>query len=163
MYKLIFFASNGALKLRRRIDKFVEKHAAFAWGSLLLAALCVVTFLVLACLPTDELQNFDGYVIIERVIDGDTVVLENGEKVRLYGVDTPEKYEKGYAEATEFTRNYTKGSIRITRMGLDKYGRTVAILSKKGGATLNGELVHHGHAEILWQYCKAKICKNWEK
>jgi len=30
---------------------------------------------------------------VERVIDGDTLLLDNGEKVRLIGIDTPEYYK----------------------------------------------------------------------
>jgi len=30
---------------------------------------------------------------VERVIDGDTILLENGEKVRLIGIDAPEYYK----------------------------------------------------------------------
>jgi endonuclease YncB( thermonuclease family) len=33
------------------------------------------------------------YLKVTRVVDGDTIVLETGEKVRLIGVDTPEVHE----------------------------------------------------------------------
>lgn len=36
---------------------------------------------------------------VTRVIDGDTIELENGQKVRLLGIDTPEKGCPGYQEA----------------------------------------------------------------
>jgi micrococcal nuclease len=39
---------------------------------------------------TALLLSNGNYRIVERVIDGDTLVLENGERVRLIGVDTPE-------------------------------------------------------------------------
>ena len=54
--------------------------------------------------------SFDGFVIenldnkelveVERVIDGDTVVV-NGVSVRMLGINTPERGEKYYAEAKE--------------------------------------------------------------
>ena len=37
--------------------------------------------------------------LVTFVIDGDTVVLENKEKVRLIGIDTPERGELGFEEA----------------------------------------------------------------
>ncbi|MDD5596096.1 MAG: hypothetical protein PHY94_07650, partial [Candidatus Omnitrophica bacterium] len=32
-------------------------------------------------------------IIVKRAVDGDTLVLENGERVRLIGIDTPELHE----------------------------------------------------------------------
>jgi endonuclease YncB( thermonuclease family) len=32
----------------------------------------------------------NDFVGVKRVVDGDTLVVENGERVRLIGVDTPE-------------------------------------------------------------------------
>jgi micrococcal nuclease len=32
----------------------------------------------------------DDFAVVKRVVDGDTLVLENSERVRLIGVDTPE-------------------------------------------------------------------------
>ncbi len=42
-------------------------------------------------------RNMDARVRIEYVIDGDTVALTSGEKLRLIGVDTPEIGYKGKA------------------------------------------------------------------
>ena len=33
--------------------------------------------------------NYD-HISVSRVVDGDTLVLENGQRVRLIGIDTPE-------------------------------------------------------------------------
>ena len=33
------------------------------------------------------------YLIVSKVIDGDTFKMSNGEKVRLLGIDTPEKFD----------------------------------------------------------------------
>ena len=46
-----------------------------------------------------------------HVIDGDTIELENGYRVRLIGVDSPERDEAGFEEATQFTRNAVEGKI----------------------------------------------------
>ena len=40
-------------------------------------------------------------VLVQRVIDGDTVVLANGDRVRYIGMDTPERGEPFFDEATE--------------------------------------------------------------
>src|SRR5437868_519012 len=38
-------------------------------------------------------QNTSEYSVVRYVLDGDTLILENGEKVRLIGVDTPEIHD----------------------------------------------------------------------
>jgi len=67
-----------------------------------------------------------------RVIDGDTFVMPDGEKVRIRGVDTPELRSKDAAKkrvAFEAQRELAKilnGGFTLSRTGKDKYGRTVA-------------------------------------
>ena len=42
----------------------------------------------------DQIKEFNyNSIRIIRIIDGDTFEIESGEKVRLIGIDTPEKYE----------------------------------------------------------------------
>jgi endonuclease YncB( thermonuclease family) len=47
-----------------------------------------------------------GWVIgnVTRVIDGDTIVIDNVTKIRFAVVNTPEKWEPGYLEAKEWTQ-----------------------------------------------------------
>ena len=42
---------------------------------------------------------------VESVIDGDTIILATGEHVRLLGIDTPERGECYYQEATDFLKS----------------------------------------------------------
>ena len=56
-----------------------------------LAAFLSVFLLATAGLAWAEADDAeDLFRRVERVIDGDTLVLEGGERVRLIGVDTPE-------------------------------------------------------------------------
>lgn len=66
--------------------------------------------------------------VVAEVTDGDTIVLDGGEKVRLLGVDTPEKNEAGYEEATKFLESEVLfHNVYIDRSnGKDDYGRTLA-------------------------------------
>ena len=54
--------------------------------------------------------------VVKRVVVGDTVVLENGERVRLMGVDTPESVDPRRPvqyfgkEATAFTKKMVEGN-----------------------------------------------------
>ena len=68
-----------------------------------------------------------------RVIDGDTLRCGR-ERVRIQGVDTPEKGQPGYDAAKERLRQLTEGKrLRIERVAKDRYGRTV------GKVTVDGE------------------------
>jgi micrococcal nuclease len=46
-------------------------------------------------------QSFDNPNVVVEVIDGDTIILENGSKIRLIGINTPEKGYPYYIEAKE--------------------------------------------------------------
>ena len=56
-------------------------------------------------------------LICTRVVDGDTILLNNGERVRLIGVDTPEtKHPKKPVEyfgkeASAFTKKMVEGEV----------------------------------------------------
>lgn len=100
---------------------------------------------------------------IERVIDGDTVVVRIGgrvERVRLLGIDTPERpgslrpAECHGDEATEATKALLpEGTeVLVTRdiEPRDRFGRLLAYLYRADdGLFVNLVLVEHGHAEVL--------------
>lgn len=102
-----------------------------------------------------------------RVIDGDTIELAGGERVRLIGVDTPESVdprrpvERFGKEASEFTRRLAEGkSVRLeydeeTR---DQYGRTLAYIYLPDGTLLNAEIIRqgYGYAYTRFAYRRAE-------
>jgi endonuclease YncB( thermonuclease family) len=73
--------------------------------------------------PTDQTATHGDFEVVERVVDGDTLLLTSGERVRLIGVDTPEtkqpkKPVKRFGkEASEFTRHMVEG--KRVRLELD--------------------------------------------
>ncbi len=88
------------------------------------------------------------------VIDGDTIVLDGKEKVRLIGVDTPETKDPRKPvqyfgkEACEFTKRLVEG--QKVRLGFDlnktdKYGRTLAYVYLEDGTLLNAEIIKQGY------------------
>ena len=96
--------------------------------------------------------------VVERVVDGDTVVLVGGERVRYIGVDTPElhhpkKNVQPYArEAMEFNRRLVEGQKVRLEMDVepkDKYGRTLAYVYLEDGRLVNAELLKEGYAQLL--------------
>lgn len=88
---------------------------------------------------------------VERIIDGDTVVLENGERVRLLGIDAPETGQYYYKEAKEYLeRLILHKNIRLER-GLenrDKYGRLLRYIFIDD-IFVNLELIKNGYASVL--------------
>jgi len=97
---------------------------------------------------------FTDYVT--RIVDGDTIHTAT-LKIRLSLTNTPETYEDGFNEATEFTKKLCPVDSRILidqddLQPVDKYGRVLAKLFC-GEKVLNSELLYNGHANILTQYC----------
>ena len=94
-----------------------------------------------------------------EVIDGDTVILEDGTKIRLDGIDSPEVTGKpsegnksgaqpGSAEATAYLQGMIPPGTEIQYYvyDTDYYGRTVAKIVDPQGRNVNEEMVKGGHA-----------------
>ena len=107
-------------------------------------------------------------ILVKNVIDGDTIELVSGVKVRYIGVDSPEMHRKigsrwvkvtePYAkEAYEFNRRLVEGK-RI-RLGLDieahdRYGRMLAYVYTEDRSTgslklINAEILKAGLARLM--------------
>ena len=118
------------------------------------AALVAVALYVAADLldlgPLDETRA-TGRARVVRVIDGDTVQLRGVGRVRLIGVDTPERGRCFEDAATRFTQAQIGGRRVRYEIGdeeQDRYGRTLAYLYRSGRMH-NLALVQRGFAETL--------------
>ena len=118
---------------------------------------------------------------VARVIDGDTLRLGNGDKVRLIGVDTPETVHPNKPvecfgkEAAEFTRKFISGeevtleyeySSGVSGNLRDKYGRLLAyVYRKRDNADLNAELVRQGyaHAYVSYPFSRMEEFRRYER
>jgi micrococcal nuclease len=113
---------------------------------------------VAASTPGAPVPSGDAYVV-DRVIDGDTIVVRTPEgdvHVRLIGVDSPESVKPDtpvqcFAIAAS---NYTKHALTDTLVRLeydveryDRYGRTLAYVWV-GTSMFNEELVRDGYAVV---------------
>ncbi|MCK5449354.1 thermonuclease family protein [Candidatus Pacearchaeota archaeon] len=104
---------------------------------------------------TEDTNPETSNSIVTRIIDGDTIELINGQKIRLKGINTPEKSMPFSQEATEFLEQLILNqSIKIESHGTDKYGRILAyiFLEEKN---INKELLGEGLA-TLYYYEKDK-------
>jgi endonuclease YncB( thermonuclease family) len=98
-----------------------------------------------------------GYAFyrIKKIYDGDTITLQNGERIRLLGINTPEIESRhkraelgGIAAKKWLTKKLHKQKIRLEKdqEKRDKYGRLLAHLFTESGQHINLELVKNGLA-----------------
>ncbi len=117
----------------------------------LLLALTLVHELALPV--TSFASSFTGKVV--GVIAGDTIdVLHNGqsERIRLNGIDCPEKGQAFGKKAKQFTSEMVfEKDVMVQSYRLDRYGRTIADIVLTDGTNLNRELVKAG---LAWRYVK---------
>lgn len=94
-------------------------------------------------------------VRVVKVIDGDTIELENGERLRYIGIDAPEKNDprkpvQCFAqEATEKNRELVEGELIKFYKDVserDKYQRLLGYVYREDGLFVNLELVRQGYA-----------------
>ncbi|GAB6138477.1 thermonuclease family protein [Halanaerobaculum tunisiense] len=105
----------------------------------------------------DKLTSLQEVEVL-RVIDGDTLELTTGQKVRLIGIDTPETESSSqpadyYAtQATAFTRENLAGETIYLEYGVEKrdhYNRLLAYVFKQNGILFNAQLLQEGYATLL--------------
>jgi len=98
---------------------------------------------------------------VVSVSDGDTItVLHSGadERIRLYGIDTPEKNQEYGPQAKALTSALIAGrNIDVKTVTVDQYGRTVGLVTVDG-QSLNELIVQNGYAWVYKQYCTKRIC-----
>ena len=94
---------------------------------------------------------------VVRIADGDTFTILHAnntqEKIRLYGINAPEK-GTDFAEAARQTlSNLVFGKeVRIENKGKDKYNRILAIVYTSDGKCVNEELLKTGMAWHFKRY-----------
>ena len=88
-------------------------------------------------------EAFTGKVV--AISDGDTIrVMHNGraERIRLWGIDCPEKRQPFGTRASQFTGDLAFGKdVKVLVRDVDRYGRTVGEVVLPDGRSLNRELV----------------------
>lgn len=117
-------------------------------------------------------RNFDySNVLVTRAVDGDTLVLENNERVRLIGIDTPEMHESNKLnrdaqrsgqdvavikqmgrQAYQFTKKLVEGKkvrLEFDVERYDKYKRILAYVCLDDGTFVNAKIVEEGYASLM--------------
>ncbi|MCX6792958.1 MAG: thermonuclease family protein [Candidatus Falkowbacteria bacterium] len=102
----------------------------------------------------DQPYQYGSFIRVAKVLDGETVILENNDKLRYIGVDAPElnKTEKidcfSLEAANENQRLVEGKKIRIEKdiSERDKFGRLLGYVYLEDGTFVNMELVKNGFA-----------------
>jgi micrococcal nuclease len=96
--------------------------------------------------------NYEVKGFCDKVIDGDTIDVGGVGRVRLVGIDAPERGQPGYEEATNYVKSKCLGKTVYLDIDnarpKDKYGRTLAIVYVDG-ININQELLKLGYAKVL--------------
>ncbi|MBE9514044.1 MAG: thermonuclease family protein [Chloroflexi bacterium] len=120
-----------------------RRFASWSRGLFRVILALALAFIATGCGGFDE-----NAALVTRVIDGDTIEIEGGIRVRYIGIDTPETDEPYYLEAREANRNLVNGRhVRLEKdiEDKDKYGRLLRYVWV-GDVMVNAELVSSGYA-----------------
>ncbi len=99
--------------------------------------------------------------LVERVVDGDTIIVEGIGSVRLIGVDTPETVHPNRPveffgkEASAFTQRMLEGKrvrLEYDQERQDRYGRTLAYVYLPDGTFANEEIIRRGYGHAYTRF-----------
>jgi len=134
----------------------------------LLLALSVLLFFISSCSQNQQgitsraiepIQgnpnlNLEGPFLASRIIDGDTLEINTGEKIRLSGINTPEIGECYYQEAKDKLLELTKDKLIYLEQDIsnkDAYNRSLRYVYVNE-ALINSILVEQGYAKVYDKY-----------
>jgi len=131
----------------------MKRNSSIVW-------LAVILFLLLPC----PAWAWSGKVI--GVADGDTITVlheKRPERIRLYGIDCPEKRQPFGKKAKQFTSELVFGKVvEVEPIATDRYGRTVAFVRVEN-VSVNEELIKGGFAWVYRKYCTLPLCSDkWD-
>ena len=91
---------------------------------------------------------------VVKISDGDTIMILQDKqqiKVRLFGIDAPEKKQDYGQKSRQFLASLIAGQVvEVEPKGKDRYKRTLGIIHYKG-QDINAQMVLNGYA---WAYVK---------
>lgn len=132
------------------------------WVGLLIVLLVSVRVFWLLRQDERPVNLAEGVYEVSFVIDGDTLILSDGKRLRLIGVDTPETHDRNQPperwgpEADAYARTFVEDAGRRVRLQfdderLDRYGRYLGYVWV-GDRLLNEELIRAGLGRHLPGY-----------
>jgi micrococcal nuclease len=147
------------------VSRFVRRRSVRV-GGVVGALLAVLWVVVSSGVPSRHQNNracapVGGIAVVQEVIDGDTVRLTSGERIRYIGIDTPEVRVRRHGrwvyapepfaeEASALNRRLVEGRrvrLEADREPCDRYQRRLAYLFVDE-VLVNAELVRQGLAVV---------------
>lgn len=125
------------------MHSYNSKTLRFALLTLVLAAAPI------ACASS---QQAEGGCVVQRVADGDTFTCRDGRKVRLTGVDSPEREQPPFGGRArqalgQMLPTGTAVRLEYDAAPVDQYGRVLAYVWV-GPTLVNEAMVRHGWAVL---------------
>jgi len=122
----------------------------------------ILTLLTFIQCNISEEKGPSGKVV--AISDGDTFTLLTNEKqqikIRLYGIDTPEKKQPHGTAARQYLSELIFGQqVRYEVKDIDRYKRTIAIVFNESGQNVNEEMIRAGYA---WHYKQYSDIPEWD-
>lgn len=103
--------------------------------------------------PITENPSYDRYIHCAKVIDGDTIVTDDNERIRLVGINTPEKGKQGYTTSKKVMEKICLDEDLLlyvdNKKPIDNYGRTLGVIAR-GETNINRLMLLEGLAEIMY-------------
>ena len=130
-----------------------------------------ITTTEIETLPKDTLsEEIEISGPVTKVVDGDTIDV-NDIRIRLSLVDTPERGQPGFKEATEFVKKLCQGKdaqvdIDDGQRGGDRYGRELGVVyCGNDNININNDLIENSLAIIDTRFCENSEFSNedWAK
>jgi micrococcal nuclease len=98
---------------------------------------------------TSEKTTTETYRI-SNIVDGDTLDLSTGQRVRLKGINTPETSMSYYSEAKQLLQNLVQNkSVQLESYGTDKYGRILGYIFLNG-ENINQKILERGLGTLYY-------------
>ena len=98
--------------------------------------LTLLSFITVSACSSGSAEQQVSQVDVVQVIDGDTVVIAGDERVRLIGIDTPEKGQCGFDEAKQALEKLLASGTATFYSGTtsdkDKYDRLLRYIEVEG-------------------------------
>lgn len=131
----------------------------------------IILLLILLLIPViSPTQDYDYYTV-KRVLDGNTLLLKDGQRVRFIGVDIPEilvsqgvyrdaerpdrdieTIKRSDKRAIDFVKSLVRPGdkivVRYDWERIDKYGRILGYVYLEDGTFLNAEIIKQGYGRV---------------
>ncbi len=119
------------------------------------ALITVVIILILSMIQQSDVDNIsvgeDDSAFVTHIVDGDTFDIATGERVRMIGIDTPERGKYFYKESSDYLAELIDGKEVILVKDVsevDRYGRILRHVYYDDG-WINKQMIEDGFAKFV--------------